>query len=371
MIKILIGVTGGISAYRVADVITGLINLEYEVKVIATPDALNFVTENVLSVISNGNYITLDNKYTTHVDLAKWCDCYVICPATANTINKLSNGYADNLVTDTFLALPREKKIVLCPAMNTNMYIAQPTKKSLQYFRDEYNNTELLIIPPAYGKLACGDMGIGKLPKPRKIIDEIDNFLTQDSHWVFPLRMKYRHTTNDSYSFLDYDWKTQIEIPIYPHCGSFGIRRKHDIHKGVDLYANIEEDVCAVEDGVIVDICPFTGEHAGFPFWENTWGVYVKGNSGIVVYGEIKPYSNWKIGDVIKQGKDIGYVLPVLKKDNGRPMSMLHLELHDEAHIHTDQWELNKYTPIGVLDPTQKLIRTIKYKIVPSININN
>lgn len=181
--------------------------------------------------------------------------------------------------------------------------------------------------------------------------------------WKFPLKnMKYVGKTIDSYSFLDLS-ENEVELPLYPHVGSFGIRRRHDIHKGVDLYANIGSEVIAVEDGIIVDICPFTGPKAGFPWWLDTEGVYIKGSSGIVVYGEIKANKNLKIGDFVKQGDLIGTVLRVLIEDRGRPTSMLHLELHEHNHIHCNQWELKKEKPHGILDPSVYLDITDKEEI--------
>ena len=160
----------------------------------------------------------------------------------------------------------------------------------------------------------------------------------------------------DSFSFLDYDWTQQWEINLFPHVGSFGVRRRHDVHKGIDLYASVGTEVYAVEDGEIVDICWFTGEPIGMPWWEDTKAVYVKGKSGIVVYGEIEPTKEMKIGKTICSGRVIGRVKRVLKKDNHRPLSMLHLELHDSEHIHTEQWEIGQSKPVGVLDPTPYLI---------------
>lgn len=177
--------------------------------------------------------------------------------------------------------------------------------------------------------------------------------------WQFPLEiMNLIGTTIDSYSFLDLK-NNDVELPLHPHVGAFGIRRRHDIHKGIDLYANVETKVTTVEDGTIVDICPFTGPKAGFPWWLDTMGIYIGGASGIVVYGEIQVNEKLKIGDFIKQGDFIGTVSRVLIDDRGRPTSMLHLELHKNGHIHCGQWALNKEKPIGILDPTVHLNNNI------------
>lgn len=357
--NILIGITGGISAYKAIDLISVLKKKGHDVHVIMTDNAKEFCPEAVVNVISDGNLKTETSSQTIHITESKWCDAMIIIPATANTIAKIANGMADNFLTSTVLALSKNKFKIICPAMNTNMYLNEFVQKNLDKLRRNY---EWTIIPPVEGLLACGDYGIGKLPDTKTLIDKIitifDDFKKQ-FRWNFPLKLTYRGTTNDSYSFLDYDWTKELEIPIYPHVGSFGIRRRHDVHKGIDLYAAEGEKVYSVEMGTIVDICPFTGEIAGFPFWENTYGVYIKGVSGIVVYGEIIPNSELKIGDVVAIDTVIGTVKRVIKNDKGRPISMLHLELH-ENDIHTEQWELGKDKPSSILDPTERLIKSNK-----------
>lgn len=358
--KIVIAVTGGIAAYKAADIISALISMGNEVKVITTDNALNFVTPHVLNVISKGNYVTETPGETKHIELAKWCDAFVVVPATANTIAKLANGFADNLVTTSFLALHKETRRIICPAMNTHMYENEATLVNLKKLQDLGPGCR--IIDPVVGILACGDRGIGKLAPTKTIVQEIDDIVNDFPQWYFPLMgMAKWGSTDDSFSFLDIDWTKHVHIPIGSHVGAFGARRRHDIHKGIDLYANVGEEVYPVESGEIVDICPFTGEIAGFPWWENTWGVYVKGKSGIVVYGEIQPNPILKIGDIVQPNRmSIGTVLKVLKRDNGRPLSMLHMELHHRDYLHTDQWEIGKGKPQGVLDPTRYLLKSIE-----------
>ncbi len=356
MKKIIIAVTGGIAAYKSLDIITCFKSKNYEIRVISTDSAHNYVTTNALNVISGGNHVTESPGETKHIDLAKWCDAFIMVPATANTIAKMSNGLADNLVLTTFLALPKDKLKFICPAMNTQMYENPITQDNIKRL---YKVNNMHVIEPVIGMLACGDKGIGKLPNSKFIVETITDFIENFPIWSFPLESKKIGSTDDSFSFLDFDWKKEVQIPIGSHVGSFGIRRRHDVHKGIDLYAEVGAVVSAVEDGVIVDICAFTGEVAGFPFWENTWGIYVKGKSGIVVYGEIKVRDDLKIGDGVYETQWLGTVLTVLKKDNGRPRSMLHMELHEPTHIHTEQWEIGKEKPEGILDPTKYLLKSI------------
>lgn len=355
--KILVGITGGIAAYKSIDIISGLIKNGHEVHVIMSKKAKNFCPKAVVNVISKGNLKTETSDQTIHIEESKWCDALLLIPATANTISKIAYGVADSFLLATILALP-DKIRVMCPAMNTNMWENPITQENI----DRLKKFGWKMISPVEGMLACGDLGMGKLPNPKEIIEKFEDIINPLPKWIFPLYMRYRGKTIDSYSFLDLDLKNEIEIPMYPHVGSFGIRRRYDHHCGVDLYAPEGEFVYPVEDGEIVDICPFTGPKAGYNFWLDTDAIYVKGKSGIVVYGEIEVTKQLKIGDKVNINQCIGSVKRVIVKDKGRPMSMLHLELHDKNHIHCGHWHRDGQKPIGKLDPTNLLIKSIKRK---------
>lgn len=116
--------------------------------------------------------------------------------------------------------------------------------------------------------------------------------------------------------------------------------------------------VFAVEPGIVVAIQDFTGERANppSPWWENTMAVLVEGESGVVVYGEIQPVA-LEVGRELRRGEQIGCVTKVLKKDKGRPMSMLHLELHQPGTRDTYEWPVDGPRPISLLDPTEKLLQ--------------
>ncbi len=368
MKKILIGISGGIAAYKTLDIISILINKGYDVHVIMTDNAKHFCPADAVNVISKGNLKTETPDQTTHIDEAKWCDVFLLVPGTANSIAKIAYGIADNFLLSTVLALSEDKIKVVCPAMNTNMWENPLTRRNIRTLKDYLWH----IIYPVEGMLACGDLGMGKLPKPIEIVDKLIDIVDKLidiidplPRWCFPLKMMYAGINNDSNSFLDIDLNSEVEIPIHPHMGAFGVRRRHDIHSGVDLYANVGTPVYPVEDGIVVAIDPFTGKDADCDWWEDTWAVYVEGKSGIVCYGEILPNSFLKIGDKVTVSEKaphnvIGTVLRVLRTDKGRPTSMLHIELHNKGFIHGTHWIKGKEKSENLLDPTQYLIKSKK-----------
>lgn len=179
---------------------------------------------------------------------------------------------------------------------------------------------------------------------------------------MFPLK-KSNITVNEvdctTRVFSDY-----AEIPLGSHPGAFGVTRKNHIHEGVDIYCHQGDDVIAVECGVVVKIIPFTGEFANSPWWNNTYAVIVKHKNFYMTYGEIAPLDDLFVGQKITEGQTLGYVTRVLKKDKGRPMDMLHVEMY---HIETDlslvpasSWELNSGKPKGLMNPTAYLIKYVK-----------
>lgn len=172
--------------------------------------------------------------------------------------------------------------------------------------------------------------------------------------------MQVLGTTSDSWSFRNIDIERQVEIPLAT--SDFDDQeRKHHWHKGVDLYCPDNQTVFAVEPGVVAQIRPFTGRRAGCPWWADTEAVSVVGKTGLVVYGEITPNFHLKVGDFVRLGQPIGWVKTVLLKDKGRPMSMLHLELHEHHRPHTgEKWEMGD-KPNGLLDPTSHLLNAEPY----------
>lgn len=143
-------------------------------------------------------------------------------------------------------------------------------------------------------------------------------------------------------------------LPLPPHPGSFGFTRRHHTHEGVDLYAPVGTPVMCVEDGVVVKVEDFTGPAAKTPWWLDTKAVFVEGESGVVVYGEIEPFDAIAVGVGVIAGQQIGKVVAVLKKDKGRPGAMLHIELHAPGTREAPAWEDRR--PTSLRDPTEWLM---------------
>lgn len=180
MAKILLGVTGGIAAYKAADITGALIKNGHEVQVVMTEAAKKFITPLTLSTLSRNPVYDDASEWTAdgvikHITLAKWADLLVIAPATANTIAKIASGTADNLLTSIALALPITTRFIICPAMNTKMWentLTQQNIKAINY-RIPFGGICSIVIPPVEGLLACGDVGVGKLAPTRDIVEAI------------------------------------------------------------------------------------------------------------------------------------------------------------------------------------------------------
>ena len=172
--------------------------------------------------------------------------------------------------------------------------------------------------------------------------------------WHSPFPHLFIRPSEDSESFRVNGLDGRSELPLGQHPGAFGVQRKNHIHEGIDFYTQEGMMVHTVEQGYVVAIQPFTGAHCDppSPWWHDTWAVLVEGPTGVVVYGEISP--EVEMGQYLNAGYPIGRVKQVLTKDKGRPMSMLHLELHTHGTRDTFEW-LDK-RPASLLDPTPHLL---------------
>lgn len=162
--------------------------------------------------------------------------------------------------------------------------------------------------------------------------------------------------TDDSMSFATMPLM-HTGLPVGSHVGAFGVKRKHHWHEGVDLYVPKATPITAVEAGVVVAVVPFTGPAAGLPWWLDTKAVFVEGETGVVVYGEIAPHI--EVGTEVVPHSLIGVAIPVLRTNKGRPMCMLHLELHQLGSRSAPEW-LTEQKPEVLMDPTPYLLELAK-----------
>lgn len=174
--KIVLGVTGGIAAYKSAEIVSRLRHLGAEVHVIMTENAAKFVAPLTFQTLSanpvvTDTFATPETWNVEHVALAKLADIFVIAPATANILAKMACGIADDMLSTTVLAT--KAPVLAAPAMNTGMWTAPATAQNVETLR----NRGVHIIGPGSGMLACGDEGAGRMSEPEEIVAEIERIL--------------------------------------------------------------------------------------------------------------------------------------------------------------------------------------------------
>ena len=172
---IVLGITGGIAAYKAAALVRLFVKAGAEVQVIMTPNAREFITPVTLSTLSGKPVITEfftanTGEWHSHVDLGLWADAFVVAPATASTIAKMANGVADNMLVTSYLST--RAQVFVAPAMDFDMMQHPPTTRNIATLRAD----GCRIIEPAEGELASHLVGKGRMEEPENIFREIDDF---------------------------------------------------------------------------------------------------------------------------------------------------------------------------------------------------
>ncbi|MEZ4911677.1 MAG: bifunctional phosphopantothenoylcysteine decarboxylase/phosphopantothenate--cysteine ligase CoaBC [Saprospiraceae bacterium] len=174
--KILLGITGGIAAYKSAILCRLLVKEGASVRVIMTPAATKFIAPLTLATLSKHPvWIEAidDEQWNNHVELGAWADLILIAPLTANTLAKLANGLADNLLTLTYYST--RCPIMVAPAMDLDMYAHQTVKTNLEKLQSHKN----IIIPAEKGELASGLIGMGRMAEPETILNHVVTFFNR------------------------------------------------------------------------------------------------------------------------------------------------------------------------------------------------
>ncbi len=178
MNHVLIGVSGGIAAYKVCEVVSSLAKRGMEVRLILTRSAAEFVTPLTFATLSRSPaYTDADfwqptNGRPLHIELAEWADLFLLAPVTANTLAKLAYGMADNLLTNTVLA--SNCPILFAPAMNTTMWLQPAVQQNWRKLLQDHRYT---AIAPTDGVLACDAVGTGRMAEPEVILEYVESFL--------------------------------------------------------------------------------------------------------------------------------------------------------------------------------------------------
>jgi phosphopantothenoylcysteine decarboxylase/phosphopantothenate--cysteine ligase len=197
--RILVGITGGIAAYKIAFLIRLLKKQGAEVRCIMTPASSEFIAPLTVATLSeNPVYIDFWNKqngqWTNHVELGMWPDVFLIAPLTANTLSKIANGYCDNLLTATFLSA--KCPVVVSPAMDLDMYAHPTTNQNLS----RLSSYGVKVLPAVDGELASGLVGKGRMVEPETIINYLNNFFITQAQF---LNKRVLITAGPTYEYID------------------------------------------------------------------------------------------------------------------------------------------------------------------------
>lgn len=316
---ILLGVTGGIAAYKMADVASSLVKLGAKVHVLMTQNATNFINPITFETLTSNKCIidTFDRNFdfkVEHISLAKAADVVLIAPATADVIGKIANGIADDMLTTTVMAC--KCPILISPSMNTNMYdnpIVRDNMNRLVHYGYK-------LIEPDSGHLACGDSGKGKLPSPETLVNHIKHEIaftkdlsgkkilitagaTQES--IDPVRYITNHSTGKmgyalatmaSYRGADVtliSGATTIAPP--PFVNFIRIKSAADMFEAVKEYA-VSQDII-IKAAAVADYTPVSTADEKIKKKDGDMSIPLKRTEDILKYlGENKPEGQFICG---------------------------------------------------------------------------
>lgn len=202
--KVIVGITGGIAAYK-APLLVRLLRKEgHEVKCVATDHALQFVTRLTLETVSDNKLYSdlfdrVNDHSTEHISLKDWGDMIIVAPATANIIGKMASGIGDDALSTLLLSMSR-KPIMLAPAMNTQMWECPAVQRNIEYLR----SVGVHIVSPTDGELACGTSGTGRMAEPEEIMRQIASLPDASPIHESPLsKMRVLVTAGPTYERID------------------------------------------------------------------------------------------------------------------------------------------------------------------------
>lgn len=174
--NILLGVTGSIACYKVCSLVRDLVSRGHAVRVVATARALEFVGEITWRTLSQhaverDAFAEDPDWHPKHIELASWCDLFLVAPCSADTLARLANGFANDLLSQCAVALPQEKPLLLAPSMNVNMWSNPAVRENVQ----RLTARGVQVLSPGEGALACGVSGSGRLPEPAELLKVVES----------------------------------------------------------------------------------------------------------------------------------------------------------------------------------------------------
>lgn len=175
--KIVLGVTGGIAAYKLCSFCSLASKEDHQIQVVQTANSTKFIGSLTFEGLTN-RPVLLDTfaHAMDHITYAKWADIVIIAPLSANMLAKIAHGLADDLLSTTILAVPAQTPILLCPAMNTEMWNNPITQRNIQILQE---SKRFHWLYPVEKRLACGDIGIGGLVEPEHILEKAKELCAQ------------------------------------------------------------------------------------------------------------------------------------------------------------------------------------------------
>ena len=275
---ILLGITGSIAAYKAAMLCRLLRVAGAEVKVLMTPTAKEFITPVTMATLSKNPiavefYNPENGDWNSHISMGEWADCYLIAPATANTLAKMAYGIADNLLLTTYLSA--RCQTVVAPAMDCDMFCHVATQENLAKLRER----GVIVLESPEGELASGLMGKGRMMEPEQIVEAIDHLLSPKQtlagkrvmvtagatiEAIDPVRYISNHSTGKmGYAIADALAKRGAEVVLVSGKTALaapqGVRRV-DVLSAEDMYeasvAEFESADCAVMCAAVADYTP-------------------------------------------------------------------------------------------------------------------
>ncbi|MFV9509936.1 bifunctional phosphopantothenoylcysteine decarboxylase/phosphopantothenate--cysteine ligase CoaBC [Tepidibacillus sp. LV47] len=336
---ILLGVTGGIAAYKAATIVSQLTKKGAEVQVIMTESATKFITPLTLQTLSRNNVFidTFDEKnpeVVSHIDLADRADLVLIAPATANVIGKLAHGIADDMLTTTILAV--QSPIFIAPAMNVHMYEHPAVQQNIQILKSR----GVRFIEPNAGLLACGYVGKGRLAEPEEIVQAIESFFQRNQDFkgktflitagatrekIDPVRFfTNRSSGKMGYAFaeavLERGGKVSLvsgktSLPVPPNAELISVESAEEMYQAV--MSQLEKADVIIKAAAVADYRPKIVYDQKFKKTEGEWLIEMERTKDIALeIGQRKKENQFFIGFAAESEDVIERAKKKLKKKN-------------------------------------------------------